>query len=229
MLPASTPMSMQVERRLLGFVAALAALGPLAACEFPTPSKHYACDKDTDCDPERVCSPAKYCVLPSSMEPDGGVDTDAAPIDSAMIDGDPFAATRAACLAAGYTQEATTSGLYRFVTTGANWTNARTDCENDVAGATHVITLSNDTEVAYQRATQLDAWIGWVDRPTEGMWHVLTAEVPVLNYQAAWASNRPDGGSDENCALMRSGGIDDVDCPQAHRYICECDGQAVLH
>lgn len=222
-------MRMLVGRHLLGLVALAAAVGIAPACTFPTPSKNYSCDLDEDCaDPERVCSPAKYCVLRSDM-PDAGVGSDAAPIDASVpIDSDPFAATRQACMTAGYTMEATTGGLYRFVTAPADWADARADCEGDVPGATHVITLSNDIEVAYQRATQLDAWIGWVDRPMEGTWHVLTAEVPVLNYANAWANNRPDGGNSENCSLMRSGGIDDVDCPQDHRYICECDGMPVL-
>lgn len=219
---------MQVGWRGLG-LAVLALGGSLAACQFPTPSQDYVCERDEDCDPERACSPGGYCVLRSAVEPDAAV-TDAPPIDSMPIDGDPFAATAAACMAVGYTLEPSTMGYYKKVTSGANWNNASNDCNDDVAGATHLITLSTVEEVAFQRTIN-NAWIGWIDSPTEGMWHVLTAEVPVINIADYWGDRRPDGGDDENCAVMRLSnpdGIDDVDCPQNHPYICECDGRPVL-
>ena len=230
MLGASTVTAMQVGKCLLGLVAAVATSGLVASCTFPTPSQDYVCKDDSDCDPERVCSAAKYCVLRSTMA-DAGAGSDAAPMDSTQqIDADPFAATRAACIAANYTLDATTNGYYRKVTNNTNWTNATTDCNDDVAGATHMITLSTDAEVNFQKSLS-GAWIGWIDRPTEGTWHAVTAEVPTINYQTYWAGSRPDGGGDENCAIWRNNsptGIDDVECSQGHPYICECDGMAVL-
>jgi hypothetical protein len=205
---------------------ALVALG--TGCGFPTPSEKYSCEQDSDCDPDRMCSDTKYCVERSSMA-DGGAGSDAGGVDASMIDADPFAATRAACMAAGYTMEPTTGGLYRVVSTGATWTVAKPDCEDDVVGATHIITLSTDIEVTYDKTAALDGWIGWIDRPTEGTWHVLTNEVPAINYSTYWRPGRPDGGNSENCSVYRSQGIDDVDCPsQQHPYICECDGLPVL-
>lgn len=222
---------MTVGMRLLGLVAVVSTGGLLTSCTFPTPSKDYACQDSSECDPERVCSPTKFCVLPSEMAPDGGT-VDAAPIDTTMpIDADPFDAIKQQCIAAGYTQEATTGNYYRIVTTGTNWNNAYNDCNNDVVGATHLITLSNATEVDLQR-TYNDYWIGWIDRPTEGQWHLLTDEVTAINQLDHWGNNRPDGGNSENCAVWRNNvdgkpGFDDVDCPQTHRYICECDGRPV--
>lgn len=219
-------MAMQV-RHWLGIVAGIAALTSVAACQFPNTSRSYACDVDEDCDPERTCSASGFCVEAT----DAG--TDALPVDGAVdamsIDADPFAATRAACMAAGYTLEATTGGYYRKVTAGANWTTAHNDCMDDVAGATHLITLSTQTEVDFQKTLNA-AWLGWIDRPTEGTWHLLTDESPTISVPSFWGSNRPDGGTAENCAVWKNSnplGIDDVDCPQAHPYICECDGRPV--
>ncbi len=216
--------------QMLGLVAVVAASGLAQACTFPAPSKEYACEVDTDCDPERVCSSTKYCVLRSAMEVDAGL-PDAVP-DSTPIDADPFEATKLACIAAGYTLEPSTGGYYRKVTTNATWATATTDCNNDVAGATHVITLSTDAEVTFQKSLT-GAWIGWTDRPTEGMWHATTAEdaAATLNYAMYWANNRPDGSNRENCAIWRNAnpmGIDDVECDQSHPYICECDGRPPL-
>ncbi len=216
---------MKFGRSLLGFVAVVAIS---QACTFPTPSKDYACDTTEDCDPDRVCSPAKFCVIPNLEEPDAGVGSDAAPVDSMMpIDGDPFAAIRQQCIAAGYTQEATTGNYYRIVTTADDWNAAYADCNNDVVGATHLITLSNQVEIDFQK-TRNEYWVGWIDRPVENTWHLLTDEVPTVI--APWGSGgRPDGGNSENCAIWRNNlnGLDDVDCPQNHDYVCECDGRPV--
>lgn len=223
---------MTVGMRLLGLLAAVSAGGFLTSCTFPTPSKDYACEDDTDCDPERVCSPTKYCVLPSAMvETDGGA-VDAGPSDSMMpIDADPFEAIKAQCMTAGYTLNAATGNYYRIVTAAANWNNAYADCNNDVANATHLITISNAAEVTFQMQYN-DYWVGWIDRPMEGNWHILTDEITVINQLDYWGNNRPDGGNSENCAVWRNNvdgkaGYDDVDCPQNHRYVCECDGRPV--
>jgi hypothetical protein len=230
MLPAFTVMTMKAGTQWLGLVAVVAAAGLWQACQFPTPSKDYVCESDTDCDPERVCSPTKFCVLRSTTEPDAAV-TDAGSIDSPPIDADPFAATRAACIAAGYTLEPTTGNYYRIATANANWNNAYTDCNNDVDGATHLITLSTTVEIAFQ-ANYNDYWVGWIDRPMENQWHLLTDEVTTINQQDYWGNNRPDGGNSENCAVWRNNvdgkaGYDDIDCPDGKRYICECDGRPV--
>lgn len=200
-------------RRLL-----LASL-TLAACDFPTPSEQYACRVTADCESGRVCT-AGYCVVGQQTTMPDAANTlpkDAA-VD-AMIDADPFAVTRQQCLAAGYTQDA--GGLHRAVMTNASWLNAAADCANDVAGASHLVVLSSQAEVDYVK-TRL-GWVGLSDRATEGQWVNVTGEPNDLR---PWDSGQPDnGGGNENCAQMKVGGLDDDQCGNGHRYVCECDGR----
>lgn len=199
----------------------------LAACEFPTPSEDYACRITTDCETGRVCEMG-YCVIgqaasgpdASTANPpaDGGADAPAP-------DADPFPAIAAQCVAAGYTMSPTAGGYYRPGAGTASWTNAELDCANDVAGATHLIVLSTTAEVSYM-ASQL-GWIGLSDRITEGTFVTITGET---GDQRPWASGQPDnGGGNENCAQMKTGGqLDDDQCGNAHKYVCECDGKPAL-
>ena len=202
-------------RRLL-----LASLLTAAACDFPTPSAEYACRVTTDCEAGRVCT-AGYCVLgQQTPTPDASNTTpkDAPNVD-AMIDADPFAMIAQQCLAAGYTQ--TAGGLHRPVTTSTPWLNAAADCNNDVAGATHLVVLSSQAEVDYVRMRL--GWVGLSDRATEGTFVNVTNEPNDLR---PWDSGQPDnGGGDENCAQMKAQGLDDDQCGNGHRYVCECDGR----
>lgn len=192
----------------------------VAACGFPHPSDAYTCKDDGDCDGGRTCSDQGFCVF-DDVATDAAVD--AAP-DAPTIDADPFAATRAQCLAAGYVMEATTGGLYRSVNGNLSWSNAEADCANDVTGATHLIVPAGPAEVAYMK-TQL-GWVGYNDRAAEDMWRDVLGNALVKN-TLPWASGRPDnggGGSDEDCVEMKTGGLDDDQCGNNNRYVCECDG-----
>ncbi|MFN0247423.1 MAG: C-type lectin domain-containing protein [Kofleriaceae bacterium] len=166
------------------------------------------------------------------MEPDAGTVTDGAPTDSSLpIDADPFDAIRTQCMAAGYTSNAATGSYYRIVTANASWNAAYADCNDDVVGATHLMTMSNAAEVTFLMSHN-DHWVGWIDRPTEGAWHILTDEETVIDQLTYWGNNRPDGGNSENCAVFRNNvdgkaGYDDTDCPVARDYVCECDGRPV--
>ena len=197
-----------------------ASLVIAGACDFPHPSEEYACRVTADCESGRVCT-GGFCVLGQESKTPDAANT--VPVDAAvdaMIDADPFAMTRQQCLLAGYTQDA--SGLHRAVATNATWLNAETDCANDVSGATHLIVLSSTAEVTYA-AGQL-GWIGLSDRATEGLFVNVTNEPNDLR---PWASGQPDnGGGNEDCAQMKAGGqLDDDQCGNGHRYICECDGR----
>ena len=198
-------------------------LAMLAACDFPTPSADYACRVNADCETGRICERG-YCVVgsvannpdaPSSVTPDAAID------GTPMPDADPFAMIRTQCIAAGYTQDA--SGLHRAIGNGSRWLDAQTDCANDVAGATHLIVLSSAAEVTY--ATGQLGWVGLSDRATEGQFQNVTLEPNDLR---PWENGQPDnGGGDENCAQIKSSGkLDDDQCGNSHRYICECDGRA---
>jgi len=193
----------------------------VAACSFPTRASDFACRVDSDCEADRVCDQG-FCVIGSrpdaAVEPDASVEPDAPPSDA-----DNFAQIAMMCEAAGYTFEAGPAGYYRPVTNGQSWLNAQADCKDDVAGATHLIVLSTTAEVTYM-ATQL-GWIGLSDRATEGTFVTVTGET---GDQRPFAPGQPDNGSgSEDCVQMKSGGqLDDDQCGNNHRYVCECDGRA---
>lgn len=197
------------------------AIGLFGACSFPTPSQDYACHVTADCESGRTCT-GGYCVVGSAGATDApaGLVPDA-PAADAMPDADPFAMIAARCMTAGYTTQA--PGLYRSVATGTSWTAAEADCADDVAGATHLVVLSSQAEVTYM-ATQL-GWVGLDDRAAEGTFVTVTGETGDVR---PWASGQPDnGGGNEDCAQMKNGGqLDDDQCGNSHRYVCECDGKA---
>lgn len=198
----------------------------LVGCEVPVRSRSFACDTTSDCDGDRVCEQG-FCVRPGGGE--GEVDAartgtiDAAPsIDAPAIDADPFSTVAPMCMATGYTSTAGLSSLYRSVGTGKSWLDAQADCSDDVAGATHLIVLSSTAEVSFM-ASQL-GWVGLSDRATEGTFVTVTGET---GDQRPFASGQPDnGGGSEDCVQLKSGGrLDDDQCGNSHRYVCECDGR----
>ena len=66
-------------------------------------------------------------------------------------------------------------------------------------------------------------WVGLSDRATEGLFVNVTNEP---NDYRPWISGQPDNGSgNENCAQMKSGGLDDDQCGNPHSFVCECDGR----
>lgn len=201
------------------------AVCAISACTFPTPSRDYACTTDSDCVPSRECT-QQLCVVRGST-PDAGLpdvpDADVTP------DADPFAATRTACLAMGYLAEPTAAnGLYRYITIESSWSQAERTCEQDVVGATHLIVFSagNAGELALSRAKL--GWVGFADGGTN-VYTSVTAEV-FSETPTPWATNQPDnGGGDENCAQMKTtAGLDDDQCNNRHRVLCECDGKPPL-
>jgi len=195
----------------------------VAACDFPTPSAQYACRVTADCESGRACENG-YCVVSSAHGPDASSPSPDAAVDTLSPDADPLSAVRAQCLAAGYTAVPSAgTSLYRVVANGSTWVNAETDCAGDVTGATHLVVLSSAGEVAYIES-QL-GWIGLTDRANEGVFLDVTNEAGDLR---PWLPGQPDnGGGNENCAQMKTAsGIDDDQCGNSHRYVCECDGHA---
>jgi len=183
------------------------------------------CSVDNDCASDRVCEQG-FCVVDhEGTDAGNGVDPDAPPDATPEPDADPFEAIKPMCLAAGYAVVDTADGgLFRTVTQNTKWLDAAADCANDVPGATHLIVLSSQNEVAYMK-TQL-GWVGLSDRATEGTFLSVTGEPNDLR---PFLNGQPDnGGGNENCVQMKSGGLDDDQCGNGHRYVCECDGQASL-
>lgn len=196
----------------------------LAGCDFPNRSDAYACDTTADWQSGRVCDQG-YCVLGSgppvdSSRLDGTLPTDASTLDSPP-DADPFLEIASQCVSQGYTLVAGPAGYYRPVTANASWLTAQADCTNDVAGATHLIVLSTPAESTYMLARL--GWIGLSDRITEGTFVTVTAEI---GDQRPFSSGQPDnGGGNEDCVHMKPDGLDDDQCGNTHRYVCECDGR----
>jgi hypothetical protein len=124
-------------------------------------------------------------------------------------------------MTAGYTPVLGSASLYR---TGADrsWTAAAAQCAADVPGATHLVVLSSTAEVDFVKTQR--GWIGLSDQANEGVFVNVTNE---LNDLRPFSSGQPDNGSgSEDCVQMKSDGLDDDQCDNAHAYICECDGHA---
>ena len=200
----------------------LVALTLASACT-TTRSGELACNVTSDCESGRVCDRG-FCVTGDEAPVDA---PDGTPIDATEIDAppdaDPFAAIEQMCLAAGYTKDATTGGLYRVVTNGQSWVNAQADCAGDVANATHLIVLSSAAEVTFAAATQ-PGWIGLSDRVTEGTFVTVTGET---GDQRPFANGQPDNGDgSDDCIEISSGArLNDDQCGNGKRYLCECDGK----
>lgn len=200
--------------------AALLAVIAVAGC-FPERSAEFACKVDTDCDPDRFCD-IGYCVVGPRHGTDSGTPVDMAPPVDLPPDADPFAQIAQMCMTAGYTLASGPNGLYRSVGNGTSWQNAQADCKDDVANATHLIVLSTPEEVTFM-ATQL-GWIGLSDIGHEGTFTTVTGET---GDQRPFGNGQPDnGGGNENCVEMQSGGkLNDDQCGNNKRYVCECDGK----
>ena len=214
--------------RLVHAWVSTAALAALGACDFPAPSQSYACETTADCEGGRVCT-SGYCVIGSNgvdaseARPDAAIEP---PVDAMppMPDADPFPMIAMQCQAAGYVTITGVTSLYRSVSSNQSWTNAQADCANDVPGATHLIVLSSQAEVTYMRAQR--GWVGLSDRVTEGTFTTVTGETGDLR---PWDSGQPDNGSgSEDCVQMKDDGLDDDQCGNGHRYVCECDGRPSL-
>lgn len=191
----------------------------LGGCGFARRSEALACQVDLDCEGGRTCE-SGFCVGDDTgVDPDAGVSEDSA-TDALPPDADPFEAIAAACTAAGYTPLTGTTSLFRDVPTAASWTAADVDCANDVDGATHLIVLSSEIEATFMKSKR--GWVGLFDNDTN-LFKSVTAEPNDLR---PFASGQPDnGGGNENCVQYKdNNGLDDDQCGNSHRYVCECDG-----
>ena len=200
------------------------ALVLLGGCSFPARSEALACQTTADCDGDRTCE-SGFCVRAGEdVIPDSGsVSPDAASDATPPPDADPFEAIAALCTTAGYTPvTGITGALFRDVPQGAQWAAAQADCKNDVPGATHLIVLSSQTEADFMKSKR--GWVGLFDNGTN-VFKSVTEEPDDLR---PFASGQPDnGGGDENCVQYKDNdGLDDDQCNNSHRYVCECDGQA---
>jgi len=166
---------------------------------------------------------------------------DDAPSD-ARIDADaaPDAGFDPATCPASYTTTvtATPGSRYRVIATAQDWGSQRADCEDDLAGATHLVVFDSDAEAqqiaaavgainyhvgAVQPAGESGVAVGWV-------W-LTGAPVPSGLWQAG-QPNDNDGIEDDEqdrTSVYASVGyaLQDVDAPFSTQAVCECDGHPV--
>lgn len=193
-------------------------------CSFPSRSAELACQTTPDCDGDRVCQNG-FCIVGDEQGQDAqGVDPDGPDPDATVTpDADPFEAISALCTTAGYTPATGVTGaLFRDVATGKNWADAQADCRDDVAGATHLIVLSSTAEATFMKSKR--GWVGLFDGGT----NVFKSVTDEPNDVRPFANGQPDnGGGNENCVQWKDdNGLDDDQCGNDHRYVCECDGKA---
>lgn len=190
----------------------------LGGCGFPLRSEALACQVDLDCEGGRTCE-GGFCVAGDDGV-DASVSEDAATDSTLPPDADPFEAIAAACTAAGYTPLTGTTSLFRDVPTGASWTVAQADCKDDVDGATHLIVLSSEVEAAFMKSKR--GWVGLFDGGT----NIFKSVTDEPNDLRPFATGQPDNGNgNENCVQYKdNNGLDDDQCGNSHRYVCECDG-----
>jgi len=156
---------------------------------------------------------------------------DAAP-DTPRPDGEP-----AGCPASYNKILEQTASRYRIVDSGDSWISAADACAADAQGLTHLIVLSNPSELAGIIADRQhwifgDTWIGATDVKTNnGTWKWVTNEitnyvVPAEPGVDPWEPSQPDKNG--TCAELRGDTITlhDENCGDGDVYICECDAHA---
>lgn len=194
----------------------------VGGCGFATRSGALECDITDDCENGRTCE-GGFCVVGGGNDsPDAGVSEDSGTDAAQPPDADPFTEIAAACTAAQYTPVTGLTSLYRDVPTGATWAAAQADCKNDVTDATHLIVLTSQIEADFMKTKR--GWVGLFDNDTN-VFASVTGE-PV-SQTLFFAGGQPDdGGGDENCVQWKdNNGLDDDQCGNSHRYVCECDGK----
>ncbi len=177
---------------------------PIAGCFSPRIPEGSACTN--------VCPGDLTCVNGRCVR--GGAEIDAG-LDAAL---DAPLDAPAAC-PAGYLLNPTTGSNYRVVSTSANPATAVADCADD-GTKTYLVIIDDLTENSVVDAlANNDTWLGISDAVTEGTW-VTVLGTPQIFFR--WAQGQPDGGTDENCALLADAEWQDVACAASKPYVCEC-------
>nr|XP_055064556.1 CD209 antigen-like protein A [Misgurnus anguillicaudatus] len=111
------------------------------------------------------------------------------------------------------------SSLYFISSEQKSWTESRRYCRERGAD---LIIINNKEEQDFIQKIQSGTeytWIGLSDSDEEGRWKWVDGST--LMNSSFWASEEPNGGRRENCALIRSLGLADYQCSNANNYICE--------
>ncbi|XP_078392786.1 C-type lectin domain family 17, member A-like [Cetorhinus maximus] len=109
---------------------------------------------------------------------------------------------------------------YRLSTKSKEWYSAKLQCESQTS---HLIVINTEQEQNFIEKSiennPRDYWIGLTDRESEGNWKWVDG-TPVSFTR--WEQGEPNNGSgNENCAIIRINGWNDVSCTDRLSFICE--------
>lgn len=155
------------------------------------------------------CGRLGFDVVPQVVDSGGG---DGA-TDGPQTDGLATDTPKPACQTSGaYVAANGLTNLYREVTLGESFANARADCVADEADLWVV-------ESTLEQNAFTGDWTGITDEAAENVWRKLDGTVATF---LPFAAGEPDGGTVENCIRTDSGGFEDRDCADLRDYVCEC-------
>uniref|UniRef100_A0A3Q2D507 C-type lectin domain-containing protein n=1 Tax=Cyprinodon variegatus TaxID=28743 RepID=A0A3Q2D507_CYPVA len=110
---------------------------------------------------------------------------------------------------------------YFLSTKSGSWDEGRKDCITRGAD----LVVINDKEEQVLCFANEAAWIGLIDKETEGSWKWVDGTSMTLSF---WVDNQPDNGGkdygakEEDCAHIRTGeGWNDLPCSYLLNWICE--------
>jgi hypothetical protein len=156
-------------------------------------------------------------------------DDDTAPVDSAPIDAAldaPDAMVHTALCPDTYSELAPLPNKYRVVIKAVTWKEAELDCESDqghLAVPRDAADMMNYTALVGARA-----WAGIarnLDDPNDAFRAITNVAFPA----SLWQTDEPNGtGPVAEIANANGFQMNDGTLFFANRYICECDGRAVV-
>ncbi|XP_042308235.1 macrophage mannose receptor 1-like [Sceloporus undulatus] len=108
---------------------------------------------------------------------------------------------------------------YFFSHSPGSWDVANQSC---ISMGSHLVTISSAEEKDYVATIMKTTsyWIGLTDLELEGTWKWVdgTNVGPENRY---WHSTEPNGGKNENCAMVSHGMWYDYPCKERHYWVCE--------
>ena len=113
---------------------------------------------------------------------------------------------------------------YLYVEQSLSWADAETHCKDSDAHLAKITNKGKNDQVAGM-IQGTGAWLGLSDSKSEGSWKYAQGGGDLGNYNN-WLAGSPDGGEEENCAMMfgpgseDSGKWDDANCTLQMPFVC---------
>ena len=108
---------------------------------------------------------------------------------------------------------------FEVVTTKKSWLDARAHCQNLNGDLASFKSEEEVTEISYLSSEW--KWIGLNDKQEEGKWVWSDGSTTTWT---EWSPNQPNGGTQDNCALLKEGPLDDWGCSKSNPFICKIQG-----